>query len=146
MSLSKSIWLYIFLHKVIGARSWACMALDIRAYVWVTASHLDCIVPGNQPKPVVWVVCVALKMTETVEQHICIMFCSKLGHLWSETYDMIQKAYGNKAIGLTQVMEWFKQFKEGWTSVDRDERSSSLPTSTNWWLTKYILPSWITVE
>jgi len=76
-------------------------------------------------------VCVALKITETAEQHICIKFCRKLGHSCSETYNMIQKAYGNKAMGLTQVKEWFKQFKAGWMSVESDECSSSLPTSRN---------------
>jgi hypothetical protein len=39
---------------------------------------------------------------------------------------MIQKAFGN-----TQVKEWFKWFKEGWTSVANDERSESLSTSRN---------------
>jgi hypothetical protein len=70
-------------------------------------------------------------MTETVEQSICIKYCQKLGHSCSETYDMIQKAFGNKAIGHTQVKEWFKWFKEGWTSVASDERSESLSTSRN---------------
>jgi hypothetical protein len=35
------------------------------------------------------------------------------GHSCSETYDMIQKAFGNEAAGRTQVKEWFRQFKEG---------------------------------
>ena len=44
---------------------------------------------------------------------------------------MIQKAFGNKAMGCTQVKEWFKLFKEGWTSVESDELSGSLSTSRN---------------
>jgi hypothetical protein len=70
-------------------------------------------------------------MTETAEQSICIKYCQKLGHSCSETYNMIQKAFGNKAMGHTQVKEWFKQFKEGWTSVESDECSGSLTTSRN---------------
>jgi len=36
---------------------------------------------------------------------------------------MIQKALGKKAMGCTQVKEWFIQFKEGHTSVESGERS-----------------------
>jgi len=70
-------------------------------------------------------------MTETVEQSICIKYYQKLGHSCSETYNMIQKAFGNKAMGHTQVKEWFKRFKKGWTSVESDECSGSLSTSRN---------------
>jgi len=42
-------------------------------------------------------------MTTSVEQHICIKFCQKLGHWCSETYDMIQQAFGNDTMGHTQV-------------------------------------------
>ena len=40
------------------------------------------------------VCCVAItsKMTERVEQRICIKFCIKLEHSFSETIQMIQKA------------------------------------------------------
>jgi hypothetical protein len=43
---------------------------------------------------------VALKMTDKVEQHICMKFFQKLGYLCSETCDMIQKAFGNEAVEL----------------------------------------------
>jgi hypothetical protein len=36
---------------------------------------------------------------------------------------MIQKASGKKAMGCTQVKEWFMQFKEGHTSVESGECS-----------------------
>jgi hypothetical protein len=72
---------------------------------------------------------VALTMTKKVEQHICIKFCQKLGHSCSETYDMIQKAFGNDTMGHTQVEEWFRWFKEGWMLVESDE-SSWRPSTT----------------
>jgi len=58
---------------------------------------------------------VALMMTESAEQCICITFCQKLGHLCSETNDMIQKAFGNEAMGHMLVKEWM--------SVKSDEHS-----------------------
>jgi transposase len=70
-------------------------------------------------------------MIEKVEQHICIKFCQKLGHSCSETYDMIQEAFGNEAMGLTQVKEWFRRFKEGQISAKSDERSGRLSMSRN---------------
>jgi AraC-like DNA-binding protein len=70
-------------------------------------------------------------MTEKVEQHICIKFCQKVGHSSSETYDIIQKAFGNEAMGCTQVKEWFRHFKEGWTSAESDEHSGRPSTSRN---------------
>jgi hypothetical protein len=59
-------------------------------------------VAGNQPKPVVRVVRVALT-TGKAGQHICMKFNEKLGHSCSETYDMIQKTFGNEAMDLTQI-------------------------------------------
>ena len=130
--IKKYLTLFFFLNKkVTGARSGARVTVDLRAYAWIIASHLDCSVTGNQPKPVVWGVCVAFTMTETAEQSICIKYCQKLGHSCSENYDMIQKAFGNKAMGRTRIKEWFKQFKEGWTSVESDKSSGSLSTSRN---------------
>jgi len=70
-------------------------------------------------------------MTETVEQHICILLPETWTLMIRNLYDMIQKAYGNKAMGLMQFKEWFKQFKAGWMSAESDERSSSLPASRN---------------
>ena len=40
----------------------------------------------------VYCVAVTFKMTEQVEQQICIKFCAKLEHSSKETIQMIQKA------------------------------------------------------
>ena len=42
----------------------------------------------------VYSVAIALKMTELVEQRICIKFCIKLEHSSMETVQMIQKDLG----------------------------------------------------
>jgi hypothetical protein len=36
---------------------------------------------------------------------------------------MTQKAFGNKALGSTQVKEWLRQFKQARTLVESDEYS-----------------------
>jgi transposase len=70
-------------------------------------------------------------MSEEAEQRICMKFRKKLGHSCSETYDMIQKNFGNGAMGHKQVKEWFRRFKAGLTSIESDERSGRPSMSTN---------------
>ena len=48
-----------------------------------------------------------------------------------ETYDMIQKTFGNEAAGRTQIKAWFRWFKEERTSVASDERSGMPTMSRN---------------
>jgi hypothetical protein len=59
-------------------------------------------------------------MCESTKQCICIKFCFKIGKTVTETYQLLQQAYGEDAVGLTQVFDWFHQFKEGRTSVESD--------------------------
>ena len=37
-----------------------------------------------------------------------------------ETYQLLQQAYGEDAMGRTQVFDWFRRFIEGRTSVESD--------------------------
>ena len=46
-------------------------------------------------------------MCESTEQHICIKFCFKIGKTATETHQLLQKAYGEDAMGRTQVFDWF---------------------------------------
>ena len=50
---------------------------------------------------------------ESTEQRICIKFCFKIGKPATETYQLLQQAYGEAAMGRTQVFDWFRRFKEG---------------------------------
>jgi len=52
-------------------------------------------------------------MCESTEQRICIKFCFEIGKPATETYQLLQKAYGEDAMGRTQVCDWFRRFKEG---------------------------------
>ena len=44
---------------------------------------------------------------------------------------MIQKGFGNEALGCTQIKEWFRWCKEGRTSVESDEHSGRPATGRN---------------
>ena len=61
----------------------------------------------------VYSVAITFKMTEQVEQWICIKFCFKLEHPSAETMQMIQKALRDDAVSAAQVKEWHNRFKGG---------------------------------
>jgi transposase len=70
-------------------------------------------------------------MTECVEQRYCIKFCQKLGDSKAETIRKLQQAFGDDAMGPTQIKEWFNRFKDGRTLVESDQRSGRPSTSRN---------------
>ena len=49
-------------------------------------------------------------------------FCFKLGRNATETYEMLQTAFGASCMNRSPVFEWHKRFKEGSESVRDDER------------------------
>ena len=53
----------------------------------------------------VYYVAVTFKMTEQLEQQICIKFCDKLEHSSTETIWMIQKAFGDDAMSVAQTLQ-----------------------------------------
>ena len=77
----------------------------------------------------VYCVAVTFKMTELVEQRICITFCIKLEHSSVETIWMTQKAFGDDAMSAAQIKLWHKCFKDGQKSVESDPRSGRPATS-----------------
>jgi transposase len=70
-------------------------------------------------------------MTERVEQRYGIKFYQKLGDSKAETIRKIQQAFGDDAMGGTQIKEWCNRFKDGRTSADSDQRSGRPSTSRN---------------
>ena len=70
-------------------------------------------------------------MTERLEQRYCIKFCQKLGDSQVETIRKIQRVFGDDAMGITQIKEWYNRFKDGRTSVHSDARSGRPSTSRN---------------
>ena len=67
--------------------------------------------------------CWILKIqTDTLEERYAIKFCFKLGKNATETYEMLQAAFGASCMNRASVFEWQKRFKGGRESVRDDER------------------------
>ena len=59
---------------------------------------------------------------DTLEERYAIKFCFKLGKNATETYEMLQTAFGASCMNRASVSEWHKRFKEGRESLRDDER------------------------
>ena len=59
---------------------------------------------------------------DTLEERYAIKFCFKHGKNATETYVMLQTAFGASCINRASVFEWHKRFEEGRESVRDDER------------------------
>ena len=71
----------------------------------------------------VYCVAISFKMTEQVEQRICIQFCIKLEDSSTETIWMIQKALADNAMSAAPIKVWHKCFKDGRESFESDPHS-----------------------
>ena len=58
---------------------------------------------------------------DTLEERYAIKFCFKLGKNATETYGMLQNAFGASCMNQVSV-EWHKRFKEGRKSVKDYEK------------------------
>ena len=58
---------------------------------------------------------------DTLEERYALKFCFKLGKIATETYEMLQTAFGASCMNRASVFEWHKRFKEGRESVRDDE-------------------------
>ena len=59
---------------------------------------------------------------DTLEERYAIKSCFKLGKNATETYGMLQTAFGASCMNRASVFEWHKRFKEAIESVRDDER------------------------
>ena len=59
---------------------------------------------------------------DTLEERYAIKFCFKLGKTATETYGMLQTAFGVSCMNQASVFEWHKRFQEGREPVRDDER------------------------
>ena len=59
---------------------------------------------------------------DTFNERYAIRFCFKLRKNATETYGMLQTAFGLTCMNRASVFEWHKRFKEGRESVRDDER------------------------
>ena len=58
----------------------------------------------------------------TLEERYAIKLCFKLGKKATETYGMLQTAFGASYMNRASVFEWKKRFKEGRESVRDDKK------------------------
>jgi len=70
-------------------------------------------------------------MTERLKQRYCIKFCQRLGDTQVEIIQKIQQAFGDDAMSITRIKEWYNCFKDGSTSVDSEPRHGRPSTSQN---------------
>ncbi len=68
-------------------------------------------------------------MEKTIEQCAVICFCWKAGFNASNTFEMIQKVYGESAVHRTTVFCWYNPFSEGQESICDEQRSRRLMTT-----------------
>ena len=94
------------------------------------AAFAQLAVVGRGSNTCVYVIAI-FTMCESTEQRICIKFCFKIGKTATETYQLLQQAYGEDAVGRKPVFDLFRRFKEGRTSVEIDPRSRRPSTSRN---------------
>ena len=59
---------------------------------------------------------------DSLEERYAIKFCFKLGGNATETYGLLQAAFGASCMNRASVFEWHKRLKEGRESVRDDER------------------------
>ena len=72
-----------------------------------------------------------MTMKELEERRVCVKVCCKLGKNFTETFKLLNQAYGEDCMSRTQCYEWFKRFKEGTMSVGEYSRPGRPSTSTN---------------
>ena len=69
-----------------------------------------------------WISKIQSGREDTLEGRYAIKFCFKLGTNITETYRMLQTAFGPSCINWESVFEWHKRIKEGRWFVRDDER------------------------
>jgi hypothetical protein len=66
-----------------------------------------------------------------LEERVCVKFCFKLGKTATETWLMLQQAFGDELTSRTPCCEGDSQFKTRRTSIEEDPRSGRPSMSTD---------------
>ena len=69
-----------------------------------------------------WISKMQFGLEDTLEERYAIKICFKLGKHTTETYGMLQTAFGSSCMNRASVFQWHKRFKEGRDSVRDVER------------------------
>ena len=132
-SKSNRIGIVVVVHWVgcVCNQSWhVCTCLSNSWHKLQVAAFAQLAVVGHGSNTCVYVIGI-FTMCESTEQCICIKFCFKIEKTTMETYQLLQQAYGEDAMGRAQVFDCFCQFKECRTSVESDPRFQRPSTSRN---------------
>ncbi|XP_076324799.1 protein GVQW3-like isoform X1 [Tachypleus tridentatus] len=70
-------------------------------------------------------------MNDLKEQRLAVKFCVKLGKSATETFGMLNTAYGDVAMKRTAYFKWHERFRDGLQSIEGDERPGRPSTSTD---------------
>ena len=68
-------------------------------------------------------------MQRSLEQRYAIKFCVKLGKSGSEMLQLLRTAYGDAALSSSQVLRWYKAFKDGREGIEDEQRAGHPSTS-----------------
>ena len=68
-------------------------------------------------------------MQRSLEQRYAIKFCVKLGKSGSETLQLLRTAYGDAVLSSSQVLRWYKAFKDGREGIEDEQRAGCPSTS-----------------
>ena len=64
-------------------------------------------------------------MKDIEEQSICVKFCFQLGKTFTETFQILQQAYGEDCLSSIHCHEWYQRFKSGRKSDPKSGRPST---------------------
>ena len=62
-------------------------------------------------------------MADNKQQRVCVKFCFLLGKSAAETVLMLQEAFKEEALSMSQVYEWCSRFRRGEMSCEDQPRS-----------------------
>jgi hypothetical protein len=68
-------------------------------------------------------------MKDLEEQRICIKFSFKFGKTSTDTFQMLQQAYGEDCLSHTKCHEWYQCFKSGRTIIEDNPKCGWPSTS-----------------
>ena len=68
-------------------------------------------------------------MSSTLQQRVCIKFCTKNGFNGAQTLEMLRKCFSSETLTRSNVFRWHERFRNGRESVEDDERNGRPSTA-----------------
>ena len=110
--------------------TWQPVREDFTIHAWIITLPWGKSVGSETPlSELVYCVTIAFKMTERLDQQICIKFSFKLEHSSANTIQMIKKAFGYDSVSEAQIKLYYCCFKNWWESIESIPQSGRPSTS-----------------